>query len=53
MPPPYEHPAQDISDGLMDLGFDIVSIKQMSTTCRSPSEGTLTKNLPPIPDYFA
>jgi hypothetical protein len=29
----------------MDLGFDIISVKQMSTNRRSPSEGTLTKNL--------
>jgi hypothetical protein len=43
---PLNTPAQDISDGLMDLGFDIISVKQMSTTCRSPSEGTLSKNLP-------
>jgi hypothetical protein len=37
-------PAQDISDGLRDLGFDIISVKQMSTTCRSLSEGALNKN---------
>jgi hypothetical protein len=42
---PLNTPSQDISDGLMDLGFDI-NVKQMSTTCRSPSEGTLSKNLP-------
>jgi hypothetical protein len=39
-------PAHDYSDGLMDLGFDIISVKQMSTTRRSPSEETLYKNLP-------
>jgi hypothetical protein len=42
---PTNTPAQDISDGLMDLGFDIISVKQMLTTRRSPSEGTLSKNL--------
>jgi hypothetical protein len=42
---PLNTPGQHISDGLMDLGFDI-SVKQMSTNRRSPSEGTLSKNLP-------
>jgi hypothetical protein len=36
-----------------DLGFDIISVKQMSTTRRSPSEGTLSKETHPIPHYFA
>jgi hypothetical protein len=45
---PLNTPAQDISDRLMDLGFDIISVKQMSTTRRSRSEGTLSKNLPPF-----
>jgi hypothetical protein len=45
---PLNTPAQDVSDGLMDLGFDIISVKQMSTTRRSPSEGTLFKNIPPF-----
>jgi hypothetical protein len=43
---PTNTPAEDISDGLIDLGFDTVSVKQMTTTRRSPSEGTLYKNLP-------
>jgi hypothetical protein len=43
---PLNTPAQDISDRLMDLGFDIISVKNMLTTHRSPSEGTLSKNLP-------
>jgi hypothetical protein len=38
-------PAEDTSEGLMDLGFDIISVKQMSSTRRSPSEGTPTKVL--------
>jgi hypothetical protein len=43
---PTNTPAQDISDGLMGLSFGIISVKQMSTTRRLPSEGTLSKNLP-------
>jgi hypothetical protein len=35
--------AEDISDGLINLGFDVVSVKQM-TTRRLSSEGT--RNLP-------
>jgi hypothetical protein len=29
-------PAQDISDGLVDLGFDVVSFREMSSARRSP-----------------
>jgi hypothetical protein len=36
---PLNTPAEDISDGLINLGFDVVSVKQ-GTTRRSPSEGT-------------
>jgi hypothetical protein len=43
---PLNTPAEDISKGLMNLGFDIISVKQMSTTHRSPSQGTISKNLP-------
>jgi hypothetical protein len=32
------NPAQDITDGLVDLGFNIVSVKQMPTSRRSISE---------------
>jgi hypothetical protein len=39
-------PAQDISEGLIDLGFDIMSVKQMTTIHRSQSKGTETRNLP-------
>jgi hypothetical protein len=39
-------PAQDIRDGLTDLGFDIISVKHMYSTRRSPSQVTLTRNLP-------
>jgi hypothetical protein len=40
---PSNTPAQDISDGLVDLGFDVISIKQMSSARRSPD------SLNPIP----
>jgi hypothetical protein len=43
---PMNTPAEDISEGLMELGFDIVSVKQMTTTRRSQSEETPTKALP-------
>jgi hypothetical protein len=46
---PINTPAQDISDGLMDLGFDIISVKQMTSTRRSLSEGSLPRNLPSSP----
>jgi hypothetical protein len=39
-------PAEDISDGLVSLGFDVTSVKQMSTTRRSPTEGKTTGNIP-------
>jgi DNA primase len=50
---PTNTPNQDISDGLMDLSFDIISVKQMSSTRRSPSEKTLPKNQPPFPHHLA
>jgi hypothetical protein len=43
---PSNTPAQDVSDGLTDLGFDIISVKQMSGTRRSTSEGSVPRNLP-------
>jgi hypothetical protein len=43
---PSNAPAQDISDGLMDLAFDIISIKQMTTNRRSPPEEPKILNLP-------
>jgi hypothetical protein len=38
-------PAQDISDGLVDLGFDVISVKQMSSARRSP-DGSKPITLP-------
>jgi hypothetical protein len=43
---PKTTPAEDISDGLVSLSFDVISVKQMTTTRRTPSEGTSTINLP-------
>jgi hypothetical protein len=39
---PFTSPAER----LMDLGFDVISVKQMSATRRSPADGTSTVNLP-------
>jgi hypothetical protein len=35
---PQDTPAEDISDGLVSLVFDVFSVKQMTTTRRSPPE---------------
>jgi predicted Zn-ribbon and HTH transcriptional regulator len=43
---PPNTPAQDISDGLVDLGFDIINVKQMSAGRRSRSEGSASRILP-------
>jgi hypothetical protein len=43
---PLNTPAEDISDGLVNLGFDIISVKQMSTTRRSSADGPNNINLP-------
>jgi hypothetical protein len=43
---PPNTPAKDISEELENLGFDVVSVKQMTTTRRSPSDETTTRNLP-------
>jgi hypothetical protein len=43
---PFTIPAEDISDVLADFVFDVISIRQMSATRRSPAEGTSTVNHP-------
>jgi hypothetical protein len=43
---PLNTSAEDISDGLVSLDFDVISVKQMTATCRSPSEGSTTIHLP-------
>jgi hypothetical protein len=42
---PIDTPAEDISNGLVDLGFDVISVKQM-TTMRSSESGRRQINLP-------
>jgi hypothetical protein len=32
---PGNTPAEEIYEGLVELGFDIISVNQMSTTCQS------------------
>jgi hypothetical protein len=43
---PINTPAEDISDGLVSLVFDVVSAKQMTTTRRSSPEDPKISNLP-------
>jgi hypothetical protein len=43
---PHNTPAEDISDGLVSLGFDVISVKQMIATRRSSTDGSTTINLP-------
>jgi hypothetical protein len=43
---PLNTSAEDISDGLVSLGFDVISVKQMTATRQSPHEGTTTINIP-------
>jgi hypothetical protein len=43
---PANTPAKDISEGMENLGVDVVSVKQMTTTRRSPSDESTTRNLP-------
>jgi hypothetical protein len=47
---PTNTPVQYISEGLVDLGFDIINVKQMSANRQSPSEGALPK--PPSSFFF-
>jgi hypothetical protein len=42
---PVSAPAGDISDGLLNLGFDVIRFKQMSDTRRSPAQGASTVNI--------
>jgi hypothetical protein len=44
---PLNTPAEDISDGLVSMGCDVICVKQMTTTRRNPPpEGTTTAILP-------
>jgi hypothetical protein len=49
---PPNTPAEDISDGLESLGFDVIRVKQMTATHRSPSDGSTTINIP-LPNNLA
>jgi hypothetical protein len=42
---PTNTPAEDIANGLVELGFDVISVRQMSTAHRSP-EGSTSIALP-------
>jgi hypothetical protein len=42
---PHHTPAEDISDGLVSLGLEVVSVKYETATRRSPPEGTKIINL--------
>jgi hypothetical protein len=43
---PHNNPTEDISDGLVGLGFDIIDVKQMIVTRRPLSDGSTIINLP-------
>jgi hypothetical protein len=43
---PHNTPAEDISDVLVSLGFDVVSVKQMTANRHSPPEESKIINLP-------
>jgi hypothetical protein len=43
---PQNTPAKEISDTLVCLRFDVITVKQMTTTRRTPPEGASTVNLP-------
>jgi hypothetical protein len=43
---PQNTPAEGISDRLVSLGFDVISVKQMTATHRSPTHGLKTINFP-------
>jgi hypothetical protein len=43
---PHNTHSEDIADGLVSLGFDVVSVKQMTATRRSTPEESKIINLP-------
>jgi hypothetical protein len=43
---PFTTPTEDISDGLVNPGFHVISVKQMSATHSLPAEGSTTVNIP-------
>jgi hypothetical protein len=45
---PYTTPAEDISDGLINIEFDVISTRQMSVTRQSPAERTTAVKITPL-----
>jgi hypothetical protein len=45
-PPPLQHHGRRHIDGLVSLGFDVISVEQVTATRQSPSEGSTIINLP-------
>jgi hypothetical protein len=43
---PIDTPAKDISGGLLDLGFDVISVKQMTYSLTSPEKVNKQVNIP-------
>jgi hypothetical protein len=43
---PHNSPAEDMCDGLVRLGFDVISVKQMKPIRRSPPEGSKPETFP-------
>jgi hypothetical protein len=43
---PRNTPAEYTSDGLVSHGFDVISVKLMTVTHQSPSDGSTNINLP-------
>jgi hypothetical protein len=43
---PSDTPAEDISNGLQDLGFSVISVRQMTANRQSPEGGSMKINLP-------
>jgi hypothetical protein len=43
---PHNTPAEDLSDRLVSLGFEVINVNHMIATRRSPSDGSKTINLP-------
>jgi hypothetical protein len=48
---PHNTPAEDMSDALVSLGFDVISVKQMTATRRSSPEVSKTINLPQVSQF--
>jgi hypothetical protein len=49
---PHNTTAEDISNGLVSLGFEAISVRQMTATDQSLSDGSKTIT-PPLPNNLA